>query len=243
MIFSFPVVIPSLLDHRFAPHPKATGHHESPWTVFRPHQYRHNNKPCSSLTYSPESPKPSSLWIAYPMGCLSFPFFGTKKIGYRPKKWTSGIFFFPWVKIFTSWNFPVWFHQTASPISTVKNQTHFHPNMGHHFPTSMGLFLSLLLCRYSGFATLIRMAIKFKKSRGATTQIRYFFYISYYFLLGGFVTAWFSRLAQIHFPTSMGLTSLQVWDWLPYKYGTPFPYKYGTAILYISLQSYLFVWK
>ena len=101
------------------------------------------------------------------------------------------IFFFPYCypsSLISSY-FQSDFNCQKSDPFPPEHGTDFQSNMGHHFHSNMGLFLSLLLCRYSGFATLIRMAVKFKKSRGATTQIRYFFYISYYFLLGGFVTA------------------------------------------------------
>lgn len=64
----------------------------------------------------------------------------------------------------------------------------FPPEHGTHFQSNMGLFLSQLLCRYSGFATLIRMAIKFKKVAERQHKDGISLYISYYFLLGGFVT-------------------------------------------------------
>lgn len=116
---------------------------------------------------------------------VSLPIQKTHSVGCARREWWSiplphcaprpMIFFFPYC-------YP-------SSLIPSDRQSDFNRQKSDPFPIKHGTFLSLLLCRYSGFATLIRMAIKFKKSRGATTQIRYFFYISYYFLLGGFVTA------------------------------------------------------
>ena len=91
----------------------------------------------------------------------------------RPMILSFPLVLFPWVKSRSE-------HCAGHP---------FPPEHGTHFHTSMGLFLSQLLCRYSGFATLIRMAIKFKKVAERQHKNGISLYISYYFLLGGFVTA------------------------------------------------------